>query len=485
MDHTQELERALDAKFRHLVMHKTLSFEFRPWGPNQHFGPYGCASCPDLTKSKELPFMSLFHYAAQAGHWSLMEGLVTEYCQHEGLSDETLLIACRHGQVWVVRNLMGRIKFDTSFERAVNAATAAGHVDVFEYLMNWAEDSHYSIIGNASSLLTLAAKNGHEKMLDVIFTYFRRMDDEYSEDSVYINKHDELTGGNLFFLAVMSGHANIVRNLLARGGKIKAHGNTAIHIAAEYGQQDILRILLKAAVKGIDSDNDTKGNHVSGYVAGEKLDLLHLLRSFDSEGETPLHKAARNGHSAVMGLMLKHDTLLELKTQHVPIKGNYEYPQSGEGYAALHLAARGGHLDVLKILKDNGAWIEAGTDVRGWRALHLAAAEGHEAVVRWLLQKGAQSREEAKDGAEALQLAVSGGHDGVVRALLDPGNAFNVYEIVASIETAARDGQAPVLRAFFERFPATYYVKRALRVAEREKQGRAADLARSFLEFRT
>ena len=37
IEHTQVLEPALNAKLRRLVMHKTLSFEFRPWGLNQHF----------------------------------------------------------------------------------------------------------------------------------------------------------------------------------------------------------------------------------------------------------------------------------------------------------------------------------------------------------------------------------------------------------------------------------------------------------------
>jgi len=38
----------LQRRFRTLVLEKTLPFEFRPWGRNQHFGPYGCKSCPSF-----------------------------------------------------------------------------------------------------------------------------------------------------------------------------------------------------------------------------------------------------------------------------------------------------------------------------------------------------------------------------------------------------------------------------------------------------
>ena len=67
VDHTRELEPALQAKLQNLVMNKTLSFMFRPWGTSQHYGPYGCSSCTNPKKAKELPFVSPFHYAAQVG----------------------------------------------------------------------------------------------------------------------------------------------------------------------------------------------------------------------------------------------------------------------------------------------------------------------------------------------------------------------------------------------------------------------------------
>lgn len=544
MDHTQRLAPAYHAKFRHLVMHKTLSFEFRPWGLNQHFGTYGCVSCSDPTKAKDLPFMSLFHYAAQAGHWNLMESLVTEYCGHEVPLDETLLIACREGQDLILQNLMRRITFDISDGRAINVAAAAGSAGVLKYLMhlsqNTAEDgkniSFYNIKANACSLLNLAATNGHEKVVDVILTWCHWNDPEFFKDSDYINEKDENTGRTAFFSAIMSGHENIIRNLLARGAKIKAHGSTAIHIAAEHGHQEILRMLLEIAAKDLDND----GGEVDAPQA--------LLRSSDSGGDTPLHHGARNGHFAVVALILKHlprfesgsidwgtdrsgftdsktavrhtalhlaaragyvdiiqilidnEAVLEAETDYfekwtVALRLPFEDQTEDIGYTTLHLAAIGGHLDALKILRYKGANVRARTSVLEWTALHLAAAEGHEVVTEWLLQNGARARAEAKDGTKALQLAVNGGHDGVVRILLKihpgkdiPFDGYDQSEMVALITTAAKNGQDSVLRAIFESSGSlgtstgVEYLKAALRVARREKQKGTVDLIMSLLE---
>ena len=250
VDHTKELEPALDAKFRRLAMHKTLSFEFRPWGPNQHFGPYGCVSCSEPTAGKDLPFMSLFHYSAQVGHWRLMGSLVAEYCQHEVPFDETLLIACREGQDLIVRNLMSTMAFNISDGRAINIVAAAGHADILTYLLNFNQNAindgrehlSYNIVDNASSLLYLAATNGHENVIDAICNHCRQSDPAFL-DAVHINKRDGRTGDTALLSAVRGGHANVVRSLLARGADIKADWSTAIHIATEYGHPEISRML--------------------------------------------------------------------------------------------------------------------------------------------------------------------------------------------------------------------------------------------------
>ena len=460
MYHTKELDPALDPKFRHLVLYKTLSFEFRPWGPNQHSGPYGCVSCPDPTKAKDLPLMSLFHYAAHVGHWSLMKGLVTEYCNHESSSNETLLITYRQKQYLVVQSLMRKINYDISDGRAINIVAAAGYTDILKYFLDLSESFakegrsalSYNIIANASTLLNLAATNGYEHVVDLIFSYCD------CEEVVYINGVDERTSRTALFSAVMSGHETMVRILLAKGAKLEALESTAFHIAAEYGYKDILGILLKAAAGIEDLDNDFDVSDPQG------MRMLHyiqyLLCFLDAEGESPLHKAARNGHSAVVELIIEYQPSLDIRS------GGTETRFGGHtGLTAVHFAAMGTHIDVLKLLVDSGASIDMTTNSMRWTALHFAAAGGHTAMAEWLLENGAnpdafpiriqpgiENMNSIRHGSKLpIYIAVDLGHEDVVRILMKMhlekfGYCVNKFLMSDLIESAANRNNKDIVR---------------------------------------
>ena len=441
MNHTQDMEPALGARLQHLAMHKKLSFEFRPWGPNQHFGPYGCVSCPDPTKAKDLPFMSLFHYAAHVGHWSLMEGLVAEYCSHEQLCDETLLIACRQGQGMIIQNLMQKFRFNLSDGRAMDVAAATGNADILDYMLGFSQDfagrrlnsSFYNIAANATSILNLAATNGHENVIDTIRRWSRSGGTVLFDFPLHINERDERTGRTALFSAVMSGNGKIVLKFLREGAELKSHGTTALHVAAEYGHQEILQILLEDAAIDSDSDYDAETKKIDHENGTRETYIQTLLRFFDTEGDTPLHKAAKHGH-----------------------------------------------LDVVKMLVDYAANTEATTSDLGLTALHFAAAEGHVAVVNLLLQNGASPYAGAKNGTKPLQLAVDGDHKDVVRALLDfdykrLGFNANNTEMAGLIETAAKNGQDAVvhtLLGYMNVFEEGHF-QEILQVAKRDNLHRA------------
>src|ERR1700722_5614904 len=99
------------------------------------------------------------------------------------------------------------------------------------------------------------------------------------------------------------------------------------------------------------------------------------LESKDEHGQTPLSKAAENGHETVVKLLLEKGAELRSKDEH--------------GQTPLSKAAEDGHEAIVRLLlerdsagADRRAVDNAGADI----ALVHAAKNGHEAVVQVLLE---------------------------------------------------------------------------------------------------
>ena len=98
-------------------------------------------------------------------------------------------------------------------------------------------------------------------------------------------------------------------------------------------------------------------------------DAPHRLAACDSTGYTPLHYAARGGHSECVGLLLRHRACVDART-------------SG-GATALHRAAFTGQTSVCMLLLRAKASVTT-QDSDGETPLHKAAAQQQEATVQLL-----------------------------------------------------------------------------------------------------
>lgn len=168
-----------------------------------------------------------------------------------------------------------------------------------------------------------------------------------------------------FLEAVKEGKTNIVEYILTDAAhkkdirKVDEDDRTALHIAAESGNLEIVKLL-------VESDPE-------------------ILERKDESNRTALHYAAYEGHlSVVEYLIQKAPQLVNKANKNVERK---PFIQKEENFTPLHYAAQEGRLEVVRFLVDHGANLiaSAGYFDSYKTPIAKAAKNGHFAVVKHLL----------------------------------------------------------------------------------------------------
>ena len=471
-------EPGLALRFWDLVQYGSLAFEFRPWGSNRHFGPHGCKGCPvpdtDDLEPKDLPSMALVHWAAETGHlkvFDIVEPPLQEYLKHERHHDETLLIACRHGQVDAVELLLARRTFDLSNGRAIIAASASGNAlilerllqalekdpeveykpgssSVFDYrkigpiaLYQAASSGHKDIVeillarkaeaytSNATTGLTplqIAAKHGHTQVVIALCMEMKRS----KRLGFDLDHPHEKTGMKALHYATLCENDEIVRALIQHGSgcnDLDSLGETALIKASQNGQAIVVKALLEGG-----ADHLARGGELCDVEV--RIPSRNLVRGTTDAKPIAVHHAASNGHDNVLALLPYSDWVC----------GDHEVN-------ALHLGAMFGHPKVVQTLLFKGADIES-KDPAGMTALHYASYNGHNAVVHLLLSTGCEINSSADEGYTALHLAAKAAKPEIIRLLVTYGAALDKKNSLekTSLHVAASSADADTVRALVE-----------------------------------
>jgi len=126
----------------------------------------------------------------------------------------------------------------------------------------------------------------------------------------------------------------------------------------------------------------------------------------DSDGQTPLHIAARVDSVEMARLLLANGA-------NVNEEDNY-------GKTPLFGAARKGSKEMVELLTAKGADINA-KNKDGWTPLHLVARFGQKEAVELLIGKGADINAKANDGRTARQVAIEEKKGAVAEVLRKAG----------------------------------------------------------------
>jgi len=162
---------------------------------------------------------------------------------------------------------------------------------------------------------------------------------------------------------------------------------------------------------------------VAGLVEIEGCDINQM----DCGGNTPLMRAAHNGHEGAVKVLLGRDSV------------NPDKPDD-RGRTPLHLAAMRGHEGVVKILLERGDVNPNKLGGSGRTPLYCAAENGRGGVVEMLLGRDEVDPDKPDMfNRTPLNFAASGGHEGVVKILLGRDNV--------NPDIPDRNGQTPLSTA--------------------------------------
>ncbi|XP_072386114.1 ankyrin repeat and sterile alpha motif domain-containing protein 1B-like isoform X2 [Diabrotica undecimpunctata] len=190
--------------------------------------------------------------------------------------------------------------------------------------------------------------------------------------------------------AALNGHKAIVKLLLEHDAStniVDSKGSSPLHLAAWSGNVDIVRLLLSGPsicnVNLTTKDDETALHCAAQYGHTQVVSVL-LEHACDPgirncRGETALELAAQYGRLETVELLVRTDpSLIQCLKRTTP---DTVFP-----HTPLHLASKNGHKAVVEVLLRAGFSVNMRT--KAGTALHEAALYGKVEVVRTLLEHG-------------------------------------------------------------------------------------------------
>ena len=325
---------------------------------------------------------------------------------------------------------------DGAGESALHKAAREGNEATVRFLLRRGAEANAKD-NRGFTAIHRAFRNRHEVIVRILL----RQGTEVNAEDVF--------GMTALHMARINGNNDIMVLLLEKVAttSIEVKGRTALHLASELGDEDIVKALLNY---GVDVHTGLM-EYQMGYYMVDRY--------------TPLHSAAKEGHLALVRLIVERGAKVEsLSTlertplheavfgRHAPVVnlllelGVSVHRKDYRGWTALHVAAKRSSVQMAKLLLDHGADVEAlsspyyGTTVPYPRPLsdasrtslprpfpgdrtplHHAAAAGDLETFDLLRENGASIQSRDTDGMMPIHMAAIGGSLRILERILDTG----------------------------------------------------------------
>lgn len=240
-------------------------------------------------------------------------------------------------------------------------------------------------------------------------------------------------GSTALHISANSGNLELVKLLLQNEtSSINAGaewGNTPLHLACERGHPEVVKVLLENGAD-IEARNALKRTPIIG--AGRESGNLEVIKflvekgadinAMDAWNDTALTLAAWRGFEEAVNFLIERKSIipesakvralwyaaergLPLLFQYM-LENGLNFNEIKEHIDAIqHAAAAGGSVDIMKSLIQQGFEINR-KDKDGWTPLHYAAAEGENDMIKYLIASGIDKNARNMKGETAYHLAV-------------------------------------------------------------------------------
>ena len=395
---------------------------------------------------------NLVHFAASNGRDSFLDILLEtepKWDLEARASDgrTALLLALGNGHPPTVDLLLEQgadpMTKDNQGWNALHVATAFGRDNVLRLLL--AKQFDWDLEARASdgrTSMLLAIRHGYLTTINLLL--------EQGADPTVKNNQ----GWNAIHIAARFGQDNVLRLLFTKrfDWELEArasNGVTALLLAVRNGYPLTIDLLLEQGADPMTKDNQGwNALHVATAFGRDNVLRLLLAKQFDwdlearaFDGKTVLLLAVGNGHLTIIDLLLEQGADPTAKDNQgcnaIHRAAGYgrdtvlEFlltkqsersleTQTSDGSTALLLAAKNSHFGAVELLLKKGAKLK-GAQEPGLTVLHRAAEGGHETVVKLLLDMGFDIDTQTETKCTALHMAAEAGHEAVVQVLLDSG----------------------------------------------------------------